>query len=88
MFLGLRSKQGIGRIKDSMEMQDMKSQMSVGINIIVTMFSCFVVGWYLGGKYFDDDVLVCLYSLQEGYETHTCTGNLRGRYLFDHWYVN
>ena len=41
-----------------MELHDATSQMSVGINIIVTMFSCFVVGWYLGGKFFDDDVLV------------------------------
>ena len=49
---------GIGRIKDSMEMRDATSQLSVGLNIIVTMFSCFVVGSYLGSKFFNDQVLV------------------------------
>lgn len=44
-----------------MELKDSTSQLSIGLNIIVTMFSCFVVGWYLGSKYFGDDVLVSIF---------------------------
>ena len=41
-----------------MEMKDFKGQMGVGINIIATMFTTFVGGWFFGRSYFYDDVLV------------------------------
>ena len=58
MVRGIIEPSSIRRIKDSMELQDATSQISVGVNIIVTMFTCFVLGWFLGWKAFGDQVLV------------------------------
>ena len=41
-----------------MELKAAGSQLNIGINIIATMATTMTVGWYLGARYFNDDVLV------------------------------